>query len=41
LAGATPFVRIGCLVILGVTLYTGGLLYQKMNAAPKLLESPR
>lgn len=30
LSGATPFVRIGCLVILGITLYVGGLLYQKM-----------
>ncbi len=37
LSGAAPIVRIGCLVALGVSLYVGGLLYQKVNegsAAP-------
>jgi uncharacterized membrane protein len=31
LSQATPLVRIGCLLILGVTLYIGGLLYQKIE----------
>jgi hypothetical protein len=31
LSGADPLVRIGCLVVLGITLYAGGLLYQKME----------
>jgi uncharacterized membrane protein len=35
LSGATPFVRIGCLVILGITLYIGGLLYQKMDVTQR------
>ena len=37
LSGADPIVRIGCLVALGISLYVGGLLYQKVNessAAP-------
>ena len=31
LSGAAPLIRIGCLIVLGVTLYVGGLLYQKME----------
>lgn len=33
LSGAVPPVRIGCLVVLGMTMYAGGLLYQKMEQA--------
>ncbi len=32
LSSATPVVRIGSLLVLGVTLYLGGWLYQKVNA---------
>lgn len=38
LSGAAPLIRIGCLVVLGVTLYAGGLLYQRIDA-PKQAES--
>jgi hypothetical protein len=31
LSGASPLVRIGCLVVLGVTMYVGGMLYQKID----------
>ena len=34
LSGAAPIVRIGCLAVLGVTLYAGGFLYQKVNEEP-------
>ena len=37
LSGAAPLIRIGCLVVLGVTLYAGGLLYQRIES-PKLPE---
>jgi uncharacterized membrane protein len=33
LSGALPLVRIGCLVVLGVTMYAGGLLYQRIEKA--------
>lgn len=32
LSGTAPLVRIGSLVVLGVTMYVGGLLYQKIDA---------
>jgi len=32
LSGAAPLVRIGCLVVLGITLYAGGLLYKRIQA---------
>jgi uncharacterized membrane protein len=32
LSTAAPLVRIGSLVILGVTLYAGGWMYRKMDA---------
>jgi hypothetical protein len=35
LSGAAPLVRIGCLLILGITLYLGGLLYQKIETSPE------
>lgn len=31
LSGASPLVRIGCLVVLGITLYAGGLLYKRIQ----------
>jgi len=31
LSSATPLVRIGLLVILGVTLYAGGWMYRKVD----------
>lgn len=31
LSGTATLVRIGCLVVLGVTMYVGGLLYQKID----------
>lgn len=31
LSGTATLVRIGCLVVLGVTLYVGGLLYQRID----------
>ena len=31
LSGTSTLVRIGCLVVLGVTLYVGGLLYQRID----------
>ncbi len=31
LSGSSSLVRIGCLVVLGVTLYVGGLLYQRIE----------
>ncbi len=31
LSGTDPLVRIGCLLVLGASLYSGGLLYQKME----------
>lgn len=31
LSGTSTLVRIGCLVVLGVTMYVGGLLYQKID----------
>lgn len=31
LSGAAPLIRIGCLVVLGITLYAGGLLYQRIE----------
>jgi len=31
LSGTAPLMRIGCLVVLGVTMYVGGLLYQKID----------
>jgi uncharacterized membrane protein len=34
LSGADPLVRIGCLLVLGASLYVGGLLYQKMVELP-------
>jgi len=34
LSGADPLVRIGCLLVLGASLYVGGLLYQKMDQLP-------
>jgi uncharacterized membrane protein len=34
LSGADPIVRIGCLLVLGASLYVGGLLYQKMVELP-------
>ncbi|HWO56104.1 MAG TPA: DUF2339 domain-containing protein [bacterium] len=34
LSGTAPLVRIGCLVVLGVTLYVGGLLYQRIDTKP-------
>lgn len=34
LSGADPLIRIGCLLVLGVSLYVGGLLYQKMVELP-------
>ena len=33
LSQASPLVRIGCLLILGVTLYLGGLLYQRIETS--------
>lgn len=38
LSGAAPLIRIGCLVVLGVTLYAGGLLYQRIEV-PKQAEA--
>lgn len=35
LSGIDPLVRIGCLLVLGVSLYVGGLLYQKVDELPK------
>jgi uncharacterized membrane protein len=35
LSGTSPLVRIGSLVVLGVTMYVGGLLYQKIEARAK------
>ncbi len=35
LSGTATLVRIGCLVVLGVTMYVGGLLYQKIEAKTK------
>ncbi|MCH8993067.1 MAG: DUF2339 domain-containing protein [Acidobacteria bacterium] len=32
LSGASPLVRIGCLAVLGVTMYVGGMLYQRIDA---------
>jgi hypothetical protein len=32
LAGAAPLVRVGCLLVLGVSLYLGGWLYRKIPA---------
>ena len=34
LSGSDPIVRIGCLLVLGASLYVGGLLYQKMVELP-------
>ncbi len=34
LSGADSLVRIGCLLVLGASLYVGGLLYQKMVELP-------
>ncbi|MBD3297454.1 MAG: DUF2339 domain-containing protein [candidate division Zixibacteria bacterium] len=31
LSGASPLVRIGCLLVLGVTMYLGGMLYQNID----------
>jgi uncharacterized membrane protein len=31
LSGTDPLVRIGCLLVLGASLYSGGLLYQKVE----------
>lgn len=31
LSGTSTLVRIGCLVVLGVTMYVGGMLYQKID----------
>jgi uncharacterized membrane protein len=31
LSGSEPLVRIGCLLLLGASLYSGGLLYQKVD----------
>jgi uncharacterized membrane protein len=31
LSGATPLVRIGALLVLGITLYAGGWLYKKVE----------
>jgi uncharacterized membrane protein len=35
LSGTEPLVRIGCLLVLGASLYVGGLLYQKVDELPK------
>ncbi len=35
LSGTDPLVRIGCLLVLGASLYIGGLLYQKVDELPK------
>jgi len=35
LSGTDPLVRIGCLLVLGASLYSGGLLYQKVDELPK------
>ncbi|GAB4318261.1 MAG: hypothetical protein Kow0074_07350 [Candidatus Zixiibacteriota bacterium] len=32
LSGASPLVRIGCLLVLGVTMYLGGMLYQNIDS---------
>ncbi|MBX3327871.1 MAG: DUF2339 domain-containing protein [Nitrospira sp.] len=34
LSGTDPLVRIGCLLVLGTSLYVGGLLYQKIDKLP-------
>ena len=31
LSGASQLVRIGCLVVLGITMYAGGILYQRID----------
>lgn len=36
LSNASPLIRIGCLVILGVTLYAGGLLYQRVDSTENI-----
>ncbi len=36
LSGTDPLIRIGSLIVLGVSLYVGGLLYQKVDALPKV-----
>ena len=42
LSGAAPIVRrIGCLVALGISLYVGGLLYQKVNESSLHLDEQR
>jgi hypothetical protein len=32
LSGASPLVRVGCLVVLGVTLYLGGWIYRRLGS---------
>jgi uncharacterized membrane protein len=41
LAGASPLVRIGCLAVLGVSLYVGGWLYRKIPAEDAELSERR
>jgi uncharacterized membrane protein len=41
LSQATPLVRIECLLILGITLYIGGLLYQKIEPSVEPRLPPR
>lgn len=40
LAGSAPLVRIGSLVVLGVSLYLGGWLYRRVSAIDADLDSP-
>jgi hypothetical protein len=40
LSGASPLVRIGCLVVLGVTMYVGGMLYQRIDKPGLELAGP-
>jgi hypothetical protein len=35
LSESAPLVRIGCLVVLGVSMYVGGLLYQRVSESTK------